>query len=826
MSDRLAQALTKLYEKHRIVFWYDQTGEFEETYEQLAIDNVEKLTIANNQFQLKYRLLRQQPEQNFLLYHNGPAPADAENWLLDVELAHGVFAADQTALWLAELGLGPQFTAAIAAHGEFCHAAKRLDALKKMVNPATETSPDLLRKMAAICTQADPRLDAILENLLAESAQGKSDRFTLLQRCNLETWLWEQLHHAYGYDSPTLTLTDFTLTLFKAAYLAPLTGKNPLTEDAIVFLQRWRDSSRHRESFRTLSQQCAHSLNIVEDLQRRDLRDLMRLDYFAAIDQKIIDDLVQGAIAATLHPEEVNQWIHQRQTSHWYGDYRHLYEAIAAASLLSQSLELFDPTIHSPHHGVERYVQSWYRIDQAYRHYTFHARQCSSADLAPLTAQLDQRYSNHYLSVLGDRWQTQIDSLTHWQIPNIKRQDQFFRHWVEPYLKKNKKVCVIISDALRYEVGVELVERICQEDRYEAQIEPALAMLPSYTRLGMAALLPHEQLSFGYQATITVDGQSSQGIENRAKILQKHRATAIQAEDFWQLDRDESRELLKNHEVLYVYHNHIDKVGDQLASEDRVFEAVQKTCEELVDLLKKLANANGNNFLITADHGFLYQRESLSDSDFSQAKPQGKILYENRRFILGENLQPTPGLHHFTAQALGIHSAIDVQIPKSINRLRLKGSGSKFVHGGAMLQEVIIPVIKVNKKRTSDTRPVKVTITEGGNTTITTGQLAVLLYQEEPVTAKIKPQTLRIGLYTAAGEPISNTHELCCDRTSSHPQDREFRLQFLLTREANTMNNVEIYLHLEAKQPHTSHYQLLDQRTYWLRRTFTTDFDF
>jgi hypothetical protein len=45
---------------------------------------------------------------------------------------------------------------------------------------------------------------------------------------------------------------------------------------------------------------------------------------------------------------------------------------------------------------------------------------------------------------------------------------------------------------------------------------------------------------------------------------------------------------------------------------------------------------------------------------------------------------------------------VEVQIPKSINRLRLKGSGSRFVHGGASLQEVVIPVLKINKKRQSD----------------------------------------------------------------------------------------------------------------------------
>ena len=44
---------------------------------------------------------------------------------------------------------------------------------------------------------------------------------------------------------------------------------------------------------------------------------------------------------------------------------------------------------------------------------------------------------------------------------------------------------------MRYEIGDELLSLIRQEDRYSAELEPALSMLPSYTQLGMAALLPN-----------------------------------------------------------------------------------------------------------------------------------------------------------------------------------------------------------------------------------------------------------------------------------------------------------------------------------------------
>jgi hypothetical protein len=79
-----------------------------------------------------------------------------------------------------------------------------------------------------------------------------------------------------------------------------------------------------------------------------------------------------------------------------------------------------------------------------------------------------------------------------------------------------------------------------------------------------------------------------------------------------------------------------------------------------------------------------------------------EILYQGRRFVLGRGLQADSGLRKFSSAELGLTGDLEALIPKSINRLRLKGSGSRFVHGGASLQEVVIPVLRVNKKRQSD----------------------------------------------------------------------------------------------------------------------------
>ena len=180
-------------------------------------------------------------------------------------------------------------------------------------------------------------------------------------------------------------------------------------------------------------------------------------------------------------------------------------------------------------------------------------------------------------------------------------------------------------------------------------------MLPSYTQLGMAALLPNQELTLAANktGTVQVDGQSSQGSKNRLKILEstlEDQAALIKAEALLKLNRDDSRTLFREHSVVYIYHNRIDATGDKRESEERVFEAVEDTCEELIQLVKKLTGANATNLIVTADHGFIYQHRAIAESDFSACEVTGdEVTLRDRRFGLGKGLKETPGLRKFSS---------------------------------------------------------------------------------------------------------------------------------------------------------------------------------
>jgi hypothetical protein len=169
---------------------------------------------------------------------------------------------------------------------------------------------------------------------------------------------------------------------------------------------------------------------------------------------------------------------------------------------------------------------------------------------------------------------------------------------------------------------------------------------------------------------------------------------------------------------------------------------------------------------------------------------------------------------------------LEIQIPKSINRLRLSGACMQFVHGGMTLQETVLPVLKINKKRQSDVSWVDIEILRGNVSLITSSQLAVKLYQSQAVSDKLQPRLLRIGIYAKNGDLISNTEELLFDRTSEQPRDRETTVKLVMTQKADESNNQDVILRLDEKIPGTNQYKRYKSQSYQLRRSFTSDFDF
>lgn len=835
MSDRIAASLRQLFEDKRIVFWYDADRDMRAEFDAVELPGVTKLEIANNEFGLKYRILRQEPKGRFLLFKNGPEPEMTDNWLLDLQLASAVFKADQAAIWLAELGLPLQFENVVRGHIEFFRAKARVEALKRLMpTSSSDTQTQMRIRMLAVCAGAEGGLDTVIEALLGELAVGRDDALRLIERSGLTDFLWKQVGQAYGYKPDEPDFEDFAIALFQSAYARVLGEDGALNAEALLVFRRWKNNRHWAEAFEILSARYQDLLKIPADLQKRDFRTLVGVDHFEEIDRQIIREIVRAMAAQSVSAPEVLNWVRERRQSHWYPTYADIYQAIAYATEFQQALSEANLGMTSPAEGVQRYVTSWYRLDQLYRKFIYHMQKSGQASLlADLYASVENRYTNSFVLALNDAWQDQIAGLGEWKIPGFASQANFYQEQAAEYRRKDQKVAVIISDALRFEVGEECLRRIRALDRFDAELKPMISSLPSYTQLGMAALLPHTALALAEDGSgdVISDRENTKGLAAREKLLAAGRkgdsARALKSENVMNMRTEDGKTLFRDNHIVYVYHNRIDAIGDKLQTEDTLPEAAEDAIEDLTKLVRKLTSANFSNILITADHGFLYQHRALDESDFAIADPQGtEILFRNRRFVIGRGLTPTSGMKHFGAAGLGLSGGLDVLIPNSINRMRVKGAGSRFVHGGASLQEVVIPVIRVGKQRETDVGQVDVQIFVTGRSLISSGQTAVTLYQTQPVSEKMRPRELLAGIYATDGTLISDEYTLIFDFRSDNAREREMPRKFLLSREADRFNNQDVILKLRERVGKTSHYQDYATHRFQLRRGMTTDFDF
>jgi uncharacterized protein (TIGR02687 family) len=822
--------LERRFVDNRVVFWHDEQGQFASDLDSLDLPGVTTVRVANDEYAIKNRLLHDHPEDKFLVYRSGRVPAGIDNWLLDLELAHGVFTADRSSLVSQDLGLiADGIEEVVGAQDKFFNAGKRVQSLKTLLTP-TDDAARLRAKMSAVVLgQKEHSLLEITRTLLTENARGQRAKYDALIDYELADFYWRGAASIYGYESVSPSIDDFILWMFRKAIDGFKSDRPGGLQNIQLDFASLRNDRRSQDALSTLAKRASADLDYKASIEVVNFRDLLADDLFEETDRKIIADLARAVTDQTVTAREVADVVRARQSSAWIDGYRQLYTAIGAAAEMLSALSTIDFTFSSFDEALERYRNDWFRIDQLYRHFTYARRTYEGPHpLEPLREQVEKRYTNKFVYELGNAWQKQVDAADQWGSSALHSQRSFYGNYVEQLVREDKKAVVIISDALRYEVAEELGSRIRQEDRFDADLEAVLGVLPSYTQLGMAALLPHRTLKHSADGkTVLADDQPTNGTSARSKILETVGGAAVQAEDFKTLSPEERRELFRNNRVLYIYHDVIDATGDKPGTERRVFEAAEQALGELVDLVKKAANANATNIFITADHGFLFQDEALPEQFYLSEKPQGdNILVANRRYVLGHGLKDALAFTTFSSVQLELDSEIEVQIPKSIHRLKQAGGGSRFVHGGATLQEIVVPVLAVNKKRKSDTRLLNVKVLPDTDK-ITTGQLVVKLFQSEPASDKVRPRTLRAGLYVGK-TLISNDPqpELTFDSTSPEQRARYQSIQLLLNKDANDYNNRAVEFRLEERIPNTNQWRVYEKAIYRLRRSFTSDFDF
>lgn len=811
-------------EHHRLVFWYDPEQSFRGALAELELPDVTILDMeGRSTLETKLQLELDDPHGRYLLYFPSAEPAAEDDWLLDMKLYSRVFHADRISMIFNDLGLQQHsLRQHLARREKFFSNKHRVESLKRFVQPDADEEMLDLAMIAVVTGAFSADVPTIVFTLADEMADEDSGLETPppslqeLEKYQLVPALVAALRAEVGYPASAEELSgaakfnfgQFLIRLLTTGFcesigdipewarsIAMATANARATSRAL--LSRWRDSSRYYEAYDRISGWVASALNIRSRISELPIETLAQAVTFQEVENRILVELVSAipqaqpaalAVLTRIISERLDgYWASRHKDDDTRRRYRTVYTAISAAIELFRLRHQYEEGFHygSVEQLYKAYAAELYRFDLHYRHYCAASRKAHVELLKQLDAAVESCYANWYLDRLAVNWSDRIESeqaLAHWSVPGIPGQQEFYRHWVRPQFEgrnSNKRLVVIISDAFRYEAAVELRERINTKRYSEATLASQLGVLPSYTSLGMASLLPHQTLEYqaGSGGDVLVDGLSTSNTAARNKILAAHNGMAVTADEVKGWSRDKGREILKDQQLVYVYHNVVDARGDSASTESETFDAVEDAIEELTELSRKiLMHFNTSTLLITADHGFLYQQSKPEAVDRTElaAKPDG-LIKSKKRYLIGRALPDVKeAWHGNTRDTAGTSCDTQFWIPKGANRFHFVG-GARFVHGGAMPQEVVVPVLTVHQLRGEkaarrERRPVEV-ISAQSNLKMVNNIQRFDLMQTEAVGEFVTPVTLAVAIYEG-DRKVSSEEVVTFDSASDAVSER------------------------------------------------------
>jgi uncharacterized protein (TIGR02687 family) len=813
---RITESLAALFATNTIVFWHDIDGEFLDSIESLTPENVELVRLdATAALQIKLAI-EKQPEKHFLIYSNHPESELTLDWLLDVRLRSKVFKADSASILLDDLGLtAHSLRDYLKTRAKFCRSKDRVERLKRFIVPSD--NPETLDlKMLAVLTRANQAdLFTVLLHLFANMVGNDEVALNAPPRLwqdivsyNLDAAFWELTRTQFGYNEAEPNLRDLLFRLLITDFSYSLHAETPaalqhfvfpernLAANATVFVSRWRSDLTHYLKYTDITQAVSRELGLENGLSGFSAEALFDVMTFETVERRIISDLKTRILSGTgAAMDSVLALIAKRRDGHWANkllannndNNRALsasYDALEAAIEFLTLKESYQDgfSFKEAATGFTGYQAELFRFDQYYRHFhraIEYVEPMGWTILHDLKQRIEDCYSGWFMPQLSSAWAKVLEGeaglLSTWKLPNVTNQYHFFAHHVQPLLANNKRVFVIISDALRYEVADELTSEINRKNRFKATISTMLGVLPSYTSLGMAALLPHKTLAYRNLDVMT-DGKPVSTTEQRNAQLESYTGKAIKAEDLLAIGKEKGREFIRDLQLIYVYHDRIDLLGDKQASETKTFEAAADTINELSQLISFIVNNLGSNVLVTADHGFIYQESALEEVDKSPIadKPTG-TLKAKKRYLLGQQLGKNEKVWAANTALTAnteTNASLDFWIPKGISRFHFVG-GARFVHGSAMPQEIVIPVIYIRATDTESAKTKEVSISVlGSSNKVVTNMQRFEFIQNEAVSERMLPKTVIISLRDG-DIPISNEQTITFDSTSSLIDDRK-----------------------------------------------------
>lgn len=785
--DRLNAEFTG--ETRKLVFWYDDKAEFAEDMETVELQNAKIYYLQpDNQFYTKYFLERVDKTTNYLIYAPFPKPDVRDNHLEDTMLYSRRFFADRASLLSVDLGIEEKYKPVIEKHIKFFANKERTQRFYDLEIENFNEENILVGLLSAVCKARTCSFEEVVRIVLTDGELVDNAFLQEFEKYDLLSAFWQLCEQHFGYTDTKPSLERLLVTLFvtytgryvqaelPAAWRSFVSYKSG---NIIAFLDSLMNSVLYRDKYDALSAHVAKGLNVLSTFAGMRVDDLVECDTFLAVDQVLvkwlISRLVSEDIGAIVNGFTIPELCEKRAKMHFGRKTGKTYQMLSSAYSMVKKADYHAADGLKP--IIDRYLAADYNMDQQYRKFYYYYDQLESTEsFEPLRELVENIYTNEYLACLLPAWNAGIQQDAAFSAIPLQR--EFYNANLR-YTKE--RTVVIISDAMRYEVGQELFARMQDDPKCTAKLSVQLSVLPSYTRLGMAALLPHKTLEMTDDFQVLVDGILCDNLAGRQQVLQSYNpdSVCVQFDDIKNLKVAELRDVLTKRQIIYVYHNQIDARGDKANTEDEVFHACEEAVQEIMDLIHRISvSGNTYHFIVTADHGFIYKRDKLTESDKISGKSAEKA-FVNRRFIVSKAALEDDGIDHMSiGRVLGNEDSKVVSYPVSSNVFKVAGGGANYVHGGSSPQEMLVPVLEFKMERghmeTKNAEIALVSIVHKITNLIT----SMDFIQSDAVSDTVKAAKYRIFFLSEDNEKISNENSYVADSREENAQKRIFRMRF------------------------------------------------
>ncbi len=787
ITDKLNSEFTG--DVRKLVFWYDANAEFVDDVDTIDLVNAKVLHLeVDNQFYTKYFLECVDTTTNYLVYAPFAKPAIRENHLADTIKYSKEFFADRASLLTLDLGIDERYKPVIQHYIKFFGEKKRTQAFYDLELDTFNRNTIEIALMSVLCKCKTPSYEEVLRTVLTDAGFEDNPYLVEFKKYDLLDAFWRQAQDVFGYADEKPTLEKFTMTMFVTYAAKVVPADMPAawklfisfkSGNVIAFIDNLMNSYISGDRFDEISKMVYDSLKAEAEFRKLPVEVLVSCGIFAGIDEILIEWVTERLeledVAAKLGDTSIPQLTKQRRQGHFGKRYANEYFVLQNAwSIISDSQYAPSANLNEM---VKNYTSELYKMDRYYRYFYYYLDKLEDVTrFDKLKELVENIYANEYLAKVCTNWNDLFS--TEWESLQITKQPDFFSRNVN-YAKD--QLVVIISDALRYEVGMTLLEKLQADEKCTATMKTMASMLPSITQYGMAALLPHRSLELTEDYSVLVDGQKVDTLEQRQAILQKYKTASrcVQYDDIKNLSVTDLRSIFTRQDVVYIYHNQIDARGDKLNTENEVFNACTEAVDELSAMIRRLTtSANRSRFIVTADHGFIYRRNKLSESD-KIGSVSGAADVLSRRYLLSTEAVVTEGVAATEIGAMMQNKDERmVSYPVGADIFKASGSGLNYVHGGCSPQEMLVPLIEVKTekgyKETTTAQIALVSLTSKITNLIT----SLDFVQTDAVSDVVKETTYRIYFVDDNDEKISNEHLYVADKKDKDTVKRVFRLRF------------------------------------------------